>query len=656
MTKTSIVIVTLFATMIFPITAAAGVDLPWSTTYNCSDWNRFSDNLSCNGISKMGSWTVSPEGYHEQITAAANHPGGGGGKGQRHWVGNGTNNNSGSIKIDFNQPQSKFWMRWYQRWEAGFTSNWDTFKNVWFEGDGGSRNVFHTGRPGIGGIDLYPPDENTGVSGVGYGSSFYKSGVSDGSWQAFEVHVDIPNNTFKAWINGVLVADNRNVNFGSTSAIVYIILPENCKNVSNSRSMYIDFDDVAISNTGYIGPIAGGGGGGSQDTTPPSVAVSSPSSGDSVSGNVTCTSNAADDTGVAGVQFKLDGVNIGQEDTSAPYSISMDTSSYANGNYLLTAVARDSVGNTSTSSAVNFAISNSVSNPPPSDPPPANALFNESFEDGSFASRGWYDNTNMRMTSSEHVSGSTQSIEFNFPQGAITPTSGSAMRKLITETDSVYVSYYVKYSSNWVGSNQGYHPHEFFIMTNLNGAWDGMASTHLTAYVEQNALRPLMIIQDSENIDTANVNANLVGQTETRAVAGCNGDSDGYGNGNCYQAGTWRNSKHWLYDSPVITAGTWHKVEAYFKLNSIANGIGQQDGVIQYWLDGNLLMDHHNVVFRTGQHPGMKFNQFIIAPYIGDGSPVNQTFWVDNLTVSTARSTGGGSNNVPSPGGLKVMN
>ena len=33
----------------------------------------------------------------------------------------------------------------------------------------------------------------------------------------------------------------------------------------------------------------------------------------------------------------------------------------------------------------------------------------------------------------------------------------------------------------------------------------------------------------------------------------------------------------------------------------------------------------------------MQFNQLIIAPYIGDGSPVTQTMWIDNLTVGTGK-------------------
>ena len=30
----------------------------------------------------------------------------------------------------------------------------------------------------------------------------------------------------------------------------------------------------------------------------------------------------------------------------------------------------------------------------------------------------------------------------------------------------------------------------------------------------------------------------------------------------------------------------------------------------------------------------MQFNQFVIAPYIGDGSPVTQSLWIDNLRVA----------------------
>ena len=79
----------------------------------------------------------------------------------------------------------------------------------------------------------------------------------------------------------------------------------------------------------------------------------------------------------------------------------------------------------------------------------------------------------------------------------------------------------------------------------------------------------------------------------------------------------------------------WNFVEAYFQMNTVVNGVGQANGVMQYWFNGQLLIDRHDVLFRTAQHSTMRFNQFVIAPYIGDGSPVAQTMWVDDLVVAT---------------------
>ena len=60
-----------------------------------------------------------------------------------------------------------------------------------------------------------------------------------------------------------------------------------------------------------------------------------PARGATVSGAVTVTANASDNGSVAGVQFKVDGANLGAEDTAAPYSASWDTLSTANGPHTL---------------------------------------------------------------------------------------------------------------------------------------------------------------------------------------------------------------------------------------------------------------------------------------------------------------------------------
>jgi Big-like domain-containing protein len=96
------------------------------------------------------------------------------------------------------------------------------------------------------------------------------------------------------------------------------------------------------------------------DTTRPSVSITAPTSGSTASGTMTLTANASDNVGVVGVRFKLDGVNLGPEDMSLPYSAVWNTTTASNGAHTLTAVARDAAGNTRTSAAVTVTVSNPI--------------------------------------------------------------------------------------------------------------------------------------------------------------------------------------------------------------------------------------------------------------------------------------------------------
>src|SRR5437899_1369508 len=317
-----------------------------------------------------------------------------------------------------------------------------------------------------------------------------------------------------------------------------------------------------------------------------------------------------------------------------------------NGSGVVTGVTVGSATITATSEAKSGTGAITVTAPPP--PPGGTILVRETFEDGAFASRGWYDNTGIATTTAEHIPGSTRALEAHFPAGATTPTWGGAARRLFTETESVYLSYWVKYSANWVGSGQAFHPHEFLLLTNENDPYVGPSFTHLTAYVEhnyQNGGLPVLQLQDGQNIDQGRIAQNLTTVTENRAVAGCNGNSDGYATG-CYDTGggVYNNEKKWIASRPYFTPtpGTgyksdWHLVEAFFQLNSLQSSRGVADGIVRYWFDGQLVIEHTNVLLRTGAHPNMKFNQLAVAPYIGSGSPVDQTMWVDDLTVASAR-------------------
>ena len=618
-----------------PATTFAGVDLPWETTFGCDEWEMVADGYDpgCGGIALGGTGTIG--GVGSSIISSANMAAGAGGRGWRQLIGDGTNVQTAPFYVTFS-GQSEIWIRWYLRYQPGFTWGGTTAPNPHYH-----KLLYIDVRTGQ---YIIPEPTGNGFriayyngSSSGAVNSAANEGwpvIGDGNWHCFEVHVTTAG-TYQMWIDEKLIIDEEKV-ITMPNNFVSAEFGTNQNEPDNDSAYYVDWDDIAISNTGYIGPV----GGSDKLPEPTTVSIDSQTSGQTVSGNISVSAAVSGD--VTGVQFKLDGANLAPEDTSSPYSVSWDSSINSDGVHSLSAVARDSEGTLTTSDSVNVIVNNSSKAPAPV---VNEVLFNERFEDANFSSRGWYDNTNLSISTTEHIAGSSGSAEFRFAQGGTAPVSGGAVRRKFTETDSIYVSYYVKYSSNWEGSNRTYHPHEFQILTNLDTDWTGPAYTYLTAYIEQNEGVPLLAIQDGKNIDESKIGLDLTGVTEQRAVAGCNGDSDGYGDGDCYSMGaTHWNGKNWkaaqvyFQDSPgKYYKNDWHHVEAYFKLNSISDGIGMADGVIKYWYDGQIVIDHNNIMLRTGENPDMQFNQFIIGPWIGDGSPVDQTFWIDNLSVATDR-------------------
>ncbi len=99
------------------------------------------------------------------------------------------------------------------------------------------------------------------------------------------------------------------------------------------------------------------------DTQAPIATLTAPANlATGLTGTLNLTATATDNVGVAGVEFQIDGILIGSEDTSAPYAASVDTSQYAAGQHVLRARARDAAGNLSawSSATVRFGGSASV--------------------------------------------------------------------------------------------------------------------------------------------------------------------------------------------------------------------------------------------------------------------------------------------------------
>jgi hypothetical protein len=283
-------------------------------------------------------------------------------------------------------------------------------------------------------------------------------------------------------------------------------------------------------------------------------------------------------------------------------------------------------------------------------------LFEEPFEDTDFTGRGWYDGPSGALSDVEHVAGSTRSFECTFGAGDTSCIGGKPARHPIPPTETVYLSFWIKFSDGWVGSGRPYHPHMLHFVTDIDGDYIGPAATHLTTYTEIVGGRPLLGLQDSLNVDPNCILRNddsIVGCngdfasypfTEMRSVCSCNGLAGEVDGRDCFPSGPgWYSARIWDTDQPTFVdapgpgyKGDWHHVEVYFQMNTIQAGAGVPDGRIRWSTDGATVISSDAILMRTAANATIRFDQFLMLPYIGDGSPVDQTFWIDDLSVWTA--------------------
>ncbi len=94
------------------------------------------------------------------------------------------------------------------------------------------------------------------------------------------------------------------------------------------------------------------------DNVAPTVSLSAPVSSEATSSTMTLAASASDNSAVAGVTFYINGMKVGSEVTSAPYSRAFDTTATSSGSYTALAVARDTSNNYATSTGVTFTIDN----------------------------------------------------------------------------------------------------------------------------------------------------------------------------------------------------------------------------------------------------------------------------------------------------------
>ncbi|HLK62895.1 MAG TPA: Ig-like domain-containing protein, partial [Bryobacteraceae bacterium] len=127
---------------------------------------------------------------------------------------------------------------------------------------------------------------------------------------------------------------------------------------------YFQAQGGAVAQLSWSGPSGGAPAPVGPAPAQPTISITSPANGATLSGTVNIAATVSAPAGVTGVQFQIDGANVGAQLTAAPYSITVNTSSVANGSHSLTATVRDQAGNNATSPAVTVTISNAAAPAP----------------------------------------------------------------------------------------------------------------------------------------------------------------------------------------------------------------------------------------------------------------------------------------------------
>lgn len=207
-------------------------------------------------------------GSGDQITPAANNPSGGGGRGYRHWVGDGENNLGGSIRVDLDvgpRRRSELWLRYYIRFQLGFA--WGSpieMKTIYVNRL--QPGTFYFGlKDGVIGAHVEIEAGNR-YSSVTW-AQMQGGSTGDGLFHCLEIHVKMnpiggqSTGIMEFWLDGTLIFSASDVKFSNSSDSTFgeFAFGENHNNPQNGGvDVYVDFDDIVMDDAAYIGPLSGG--------------------------------------------------------------------------------------------------------------------------------------------------------------------------------------------------------------------------------------------------------------------------------------------------------------------------------------------------------------------------------------------------------------
>ncbi len=575
----------------------------WETTFDCAEQEQRvvsgDPELVCDDMTWAGSWTAQPGNVKTTITSAANNPDGLGARGARFWKGSvNTNDISGTIRVTFSESQPEVWIRWYQRYESGFEWKLGPAHTKDFYIRDGVATSPYIGHQGTtrGGVNtstyrIYHANlgwYDTGPDDKGGWYDIYPTGTSDGTWHLYETYLkmDSPAGNDGVWRMWV-----------------------NGELAANHEGL--DFGSPA--------------------------------------------------TGWLYFDFLENNQRTGLE---RPYYVDFDDMVI----YNTTPPNVDPVHGIPWIGPVGWNGGAASLPPPPAETPspvdPVTGLtkgalvMSESFENNNWSARGWYDGTNSTGTTAGGYQGNA--LNWTWVTGNTNPTGFSTIRRILAQSfDEFIIEYYVKHGTGWVGSGVNYHPHLIHIVSTEDWAVNGygpMAGNHSNLYFESlvngGVNYPQIAHQDRERAVSSR--SDLTGVTETRSANDCDTPRalSGATSGTCYSSGGgWYSANTWRSSTVNIPAGEWVKITSHVKKNTFTAGIGNFDGILRVWVNDALAIESTSVMYAAGTYADTEWNKIALAPYMqpGNGSPANQTMWLDELSVWTVTGGSGSSEVLPPP-------
>jgi hypothetical protein len=232
--------------------------LPWFNNLDCAPWtyNGTSETIT---ITACSEFHMADDGFHcgtetSQIVAAASNTNNfTGGVGIRQWVGTGADATDGfTVILPYDLPSIN--IRWYERYQSGFA--WNTVNHhkdlyIW--------NIYNE--------TLIPTPFHDKPNAIAY--QVAKSGSvplwnlagpmpnvfdpGDGLWHYYELHAT-QSGIVQMYVDGTLIT-NGTFSPPFTAGFRYVQFGSNVLDANNSPCAAIDYDDLAISEGTYIGPV-----------------------------------------------------------------------------------------------------------------------------------------------------------------------------------------------------------------------------------------------------------------------------------------------------------------------------------------------------------------------------------------------------------------